>query len=104
MARLDLTTAGSLPTPAVLREEHVPNHRSAAKRQRQNEKRRQRNSAFKARMRRIMRNARSAADSEAEDKDALLAEAVRIVQKARSRKVIHPSTASRYVSRLMQRA
>ena len=64
----------------------MPNHRSAEKRQRQNEKRRQRNAAFKARMRRIMRNARSAADQGAEDKDTLLVEAVRIVQKARSRK------------------
>jgi len=82
----------------------VPNHRSAAKRQRQNENRRARNAAWKSRMRKAVRRARTAIESGAEDREALVKSAVSLVNRARSANVIHASTASRLVARLMGQA
>lgn len=79
----------------------MPNHRSAAKRQRQNEGRRARNAAWKSRMRKALRRAREAVESGAEEREALVKSAVSLVNRARSHNVIHASTASRLVSRLM---
>lgn len=78
----------------------MPNHKSASKRQRQNIKRNARNVAFKSRMRSAIKDARTAIAEGADGKDEAVARAVKVVQQARSRNVIHASTASRYVSRL----
>lgn len=78
----------------------MPNHNSAAKRMRQNLRRKARNNAFKSRMRTALKKARQAIADGAEDRDTLVHEAIRVVQKASSKNVIHRSTASRTVSRL----
>jgi small subunit ribosomal protein S20 len=63
----------------------MANHRSADKRNRQNEKRNERNRALRSRMRKER-----------------VSEAIRVVQQTASKQVIHKNTARRYVSRLAQ--
>ncbi|MBX2812870.1 MAG: 30S ribosomal protein S20 [Myxococcales bacterium] len=80
----------------------MANHPSAAKRNRQNVRRNARNSSLRSRMRRAIRTARSAIESEADDRTELVAQAVKIIQRTASKNVIHKNTASRYVSRIVQ--
>ncbi len=53
-------------------------------------------------MRTAIKQARVAIETAADDRQEKVQHAVNIVQKARSRNIIHPSTASRTVSRLMK--
>jgi len=79
----------------------VPHHKSAIKRLRQGEVRRQRNVHYRSRMRTAIKKVREAIA--AEDKDnarKLLAEATRLVDATRTKGVIHRRTASRTISRL----
>ena len=54
-------------------------------------------------MRKAVKRAREAVEEGAEDRDQLVKNAVSLVNRAKSRQVIHPGTASRLVSRLMGR-
>lgn len=79
-------------------------HKSAEKRNRQNQKRNIRNSAVRSRMRKAVKAARQALESGAADKGELVAAAIREVQKAGSKNIIKSNTVSRYVSRLARAA
>jgi len=79
----------------------VPHHKSASKRLRQGEVRRQRNVHFRSTMRSAIKRVRAALDKD--DVDAArtaLAEATQIIDSTRSRGVIHARNASRKISRL----
>ena len=79
----------------------MPNSKSAMKRARQNVKRRNRNRHVKSTMRSLIKKVRTAV--EAGDADAArtaLPTAVRLIQRAASKGVIHANTAQRTVSRL----
>ena len=82
----------------------MANHRSAEKRDRQNQKRRARNAALRSRMRTFLKQARSAISENAEDRDDAVQTAVREIYRAASKKVLKRRTASRTVSRLMKAA
>lgn len=81
----------------------MPNHKSAEKRMRQNEKRRLHNRTYRTRTRTLVKQARLAIESgdlkEAEEATRV---AVRDLDKAASRGTIHPRNAARRKSRLMQ--
>jgi ribosomal protein S20 len=55
-------------------------------------------------MRKAVKRAREAIDEGAADRDQLVKNAVSLVNRAKSRQVIHPGTANRLVSRLMGRS
>ncbi len=79
----------------------MPHHKSASKRLRQGEVRRQRNVHFRSTMRSAIKRVRAALDKD--DVDAArtaLAEATQIIDSTRSRGVIHARNASRKISRL----
>lgn len=79
----------------------MANHKSALKRIRQNEKRRLRNRFHRVRMRTFIKKFRTAV--EAGDVEAArehLTTSVKLVNRTRSRGVIHRNTADRTVSRL----
>lgn len=79
-------------------------HPSAEKRNRQNQKKRVRNIALRARMRTAVKRARQAITDKSSDQDALVKAAVREVYKAASKNVVPPNAASRTVARLMKSA
>lgn len=79
-------------------------HKSAEKRNRQNQKRSARNTALRSRMRKALKAARSALETGAADKAELVALAIREVQKAGTKNVLNGNTVSRYVSRLARAA
>lgn len=54
-------------------------------------------------MRKAVKSAREALDEGAEDREQRVKHAVSLVNRAKSRQVIHPGTASRLVARLMGR-
>lgn len=76
----------------------MPNHKSAEKRVRQNEKRRQINRSNRTRLRTAIKNLRA----ELEDGKAgeLLAATVSTIDKAVQKGVLHRNAAARYKSRL----
>lgn len=79
----------------------MPNSKSAMKRARQNEKRRARNRHVKSTMRSQVKKVRAAIEAgDAVAARAALPSAVRLVQRAASKGVIHANTAQRTVSRL----
>jgi small subunit ribosomal protein S20 len=80
----------------------VPNKQSAAKRQRQNVKRRAHNKAQRSTMRSAIKHARVAAQQGAENSDALIKEAHARVGKAAKVGLIKDNNASRRISRLMR--
>ena len=76
-------------------------HPSALKRHRQSEKRRQRNQAIKTRLRRIVRDVRTAVGaSDATVAGERLEQAARALDKAVTKGVIHRNNASRKIARL----
>lgn len=76
-------------------------HKSAAKRARQNDKRRERNKAVVSNLRsKIRAVVESAGSKPAEELKTALAEAVRTITQARSKGVLHRKNAARKVSRL----
>ncbi len=79
----------------------MANHPSADKRNRQNIKRRERNTHVRSSVRTFVKRVRSAveAGNVAEAKTALT-EAIQHIDQAVTKGVYHPSTGSRYVSRL----
>jgi len=79
----------------------MANHKSALKRNRQNEKRRLRNRNHKVRMRTFIRKFREAeAAGDVAGAGQHLATAVKLIDSTRSHGVIHRNTASRLISRL----
>jgi len=76
----------------------MPHHKSAVKRVRTNEKRRQRNVAGRSRLRNAVRTFRSTAKPE--EADALLREAISELDRAAKRGIIKRATADRQKSRL----
>jgi small subunit ribosomal protein S20 len=82
----------------------VAQHKSAEKRNRQSQKRRERNTALTSRMRGAIKDARSAVEAKKGDKDAVVKNAVSEINRAASKNVLTKRTASRYVSRLMRAA
>lgn len=82
----------------------MANHRSATKRNRQNNVRRDRNRAIRSRVRGALKVARDAIESNADDKDTLVKTAIREIYRASSKNVIVAGSASRTVSRLMKAA
>ena len=82
----------------------MANHKSALKRMRQNEKRRAYNRMFRSRARTFVKRARLAIDTE-KSQDAVEATrtAMRELDRAASKGVIHKRNAARRKSRLMAR-
>jgi small subunit ribosomal protein S20 len=82
----------------------MANHKSAIKRIRQNEKRREYNRTFRNRARTLVKKARLAQAS-GDSQNAIEATRIAIqdLDKAASRGVIHPNNAARRKSRLMKR-
>lgn len=79
-------------------------HESALKRQKQDEKRSQRNVHIRSTLKTLIKRVRLAVESKDIDKArTALAEAIRAIDKAKSKGVIHRNTASRKVSRLTKR-
>ncbi|MCY3936191.1 MAG: 30S ribosomal protein S20 [Chloroflexi bacterium] len=81
----------------------MANHKSALKRIRQNEKRRIHNRQFRNRARTLVRKGRQAlAGGDAEGAQAAIRIAVKDLDQAAARGVIHPRNAARRKSRLMK--
>ncbi|GAB4505207.1 MAG: 30S ribosomal protein S20 [Anaerolineales bacterium] len=81
----------------------MANIKSQIKRNAQNEKRRLRNRVFRGNARIAVRNARKALASEgAEESKAVILKAVRALDKAAEKGVIHKNNAARRKSRLMK--
>ncbi|HEX8709547.1 MAG TPA: 30S ribosomal protein S20 [Pyrinomonadaceae bacterium] len=82
----------------------MPNHKSAEKRVRQNEKRRDVNRSNRTRLRTSIKKLRAAlAAPHAGDVQALLPATVSTIDKAVQKGVIHRNAAARYKSRLTAR-
>jgi small subunit ribosomal protein S20 len=82
----------------------VANIRSQIKRNRQNERRRLRNKAVRSEMRTRSKSATAALDAGSEDAAELLLAAVRRLDRAAAKGVIHKNQAANRKSRLMRRA
>lgn len=83
----------------------MPNHKSAEKRQRQNEKRRVINRNNRGRVRTGIKKLRAALDGgEAGEVQNLLPVTVSLIDKAVQKGVLHRNAAARYKSRLTVRA
>ena len=82
---------------------HVANIKSQIKRNRQNEKRRLRNKSVRAELRTRTKSAVAAAEQGAEDSAEVLRLAVKRIDKAAARGVIHKNTAANHKSRLVRR-
>jgi len=81
----------------------VANIRSALKRMRQNEKRRLRNRMVRSRVRTTVKRARVGLAQKSDDVRALVKEAVRTLDQAVSKGVMHKNTAARQKSALASR-
>ncbi len=79
----------------------MPNHKSAEKRMRQNERRKLINRGHRTKVRTYIKKLRSAVDSDNKTEiDQLLPEAVSIIDKSVQKGVLHANAAARYKSRL----
>lgn len=79
-------------------------HKSALKRQKQDEKRSQRNVHIRSTVKTLIKRVRLAVEAKDIDKArTTLAEAIPAIDKAKSKGVIHRNTASRKISRLTRR-
>jgi len=82
----------------------MPNHKSAEKRVRQNEQRRQINRGNRGRLRSSIKKLRAAlATGNTGEAQSLLAETVSTIDKAVQKGVLHRNAAARYKSRLTLR-
>ncbi len=83
----------------------MPNHKSAKKRMRQNEKRRQVNRSNRTRLRTAIKNLRAAFSTETSDEaQTLLPKTISTIDKAVQKGVLHKNAAARYKSRLTMHA
>lgn len=76
----------------------MPQHKSAIKRLRQNEKRKQHNRTRRSKMRTLTRKVLSSTDKEAAEKN--LKEAVSLIDRLAVKGIIHKNTAARNKSKL----
>lgn len=81
----------------------MPNTESAKKRVRQSEKRRLRNRAVRSSVRTLIGKARREVDTHQPESDAAVREALRALDVAARKGVLHPNNAARRKSRLMKR-
>ena len=82
----------------------MANHKSAIKRARQSEDRRERNRSRKTRMKGAIKKLEEAISSKVADTaKETLKEAISVIAKTASKGVIHQNTASRKISRLSRR-
>ncbi len=83
----------------------MPNHKSAEKRMRQNEKRRAINRGNRTKVRTYIKKLRTVLDSgKAEEINSVLPEAMSVIDKSVQKGVLHANAAARYKSRLTVRA
>jgi len=79
-------------------------HKSALKRMRQNEKKRERNKRYRSMVKNAVKKVKMAIDEKDKEKaNLLLRRAIRIINKVKSKGVIHPNNASRRISRLTKK-
>lgn len=79
----------------------MANHKSALKRARQNEVRRIRNKSYKTRVKKAVKEVRTAVgDNSVEQAGESFSKAVSLIQKTASKGVIHKKKAARKISRL----
>lgn len=81
----------------------MANTKSAIKRMRQNERRRLRNRALRSQLRSAVKAARTASASPSPDAPAMIGEAIRALDRAVTRGVVHRNTAARKKSALARR-
>ena len=82
----------------------MPNHKSAEKRMRQNEKRREINRRNRGRLRTSIKKARAAiASGNADQLNTLLPETISVIDKAIQKGILHRNAAARYKSKLTTR-
>ncbi len=81
----------------------MANHKSAAKRAKQNEVRHMRNKSTRSSMKTAVKKVIAAQESKAEDTAELLKGAQSLIAKAAKKGIIHKNTASRKISRLARR-
>jgi len=80
---------------------NLANHKSALKRAKQNEVKRLRNKSFKTRIKKTVKEVRTAiSDNSQEQAQQNLIKAVSIIQKTTSKGIIHKNQAARKISRL----
>ena len=83
----------------------MPNHKSAEKRMRQNEKRRTVNRGNRTKVRSYIKKLRTALDTgKPEEINRVLPQAMSVIDKAIQKGVLHANAAARYKSRLTVRA
>ena len=83
----------------------MPNHKSAEKRMRQNEKRRAINRGHRTKVRTYIKKLRGVLDSgKDQDVSQILPEAMSVIDKSVQKGVLHANAAARYKSRLTIRA
>ena len=83
----------------------MPNHKSAEKRVRQNEKRRLINRGNRTKVRTYIKKVRAALDSGTSDEiHSVLPDAISVIEKSVQKGVLHKNAAARYKSRLTVRA
>jgi len=83
----------------------MPNHKSAEKRVRQNEKRRAINRGHRTKVRTYIKKLRTAlASGEKKQIDQILPEAISVIDKSVQKGVLHANAAARYKSRLTVQA
>jgi len=83
----------------------MPNHKSAEKRMRQNEKRRVINRGNRTKVRSYIKKLRTALDAgKADEIQRVLPEAISVIDKSVQKGVLHANAAARYKSRLTVRA
>ncbi len=81
----------------------MPNHKSAEKRMRQNERRRKINRSNRTRLRSSIKKLREALDSDHKNLMTLLPETISTIDKAVQKGVLHKNAAARNKSRLTAR-
>lgn len=82
----------------------MPNTKSAAKRLKTNEKRKDRNKAVRTRVRHVTKEARKSLETGAADVQTSVKEAIRQLDKAHTKGVYKKKTVSRLKSRLAKKA
>ena len=83
----------------------MPNHKSAEKRVRQNEKRRAVNRGHRTKVRTYIKKLRSALEAgEKQTVDSILPETISVIDKSVQKGVLHANAAARYKSRLTAQA
>ena len=83
----------------------MPNHKSAEKRVRQSEKRRDINRGHRTKVRTYIKKLRSALDaSDKQQVDQILPETISVIDKSIQKGVMHANAAARYKSRLTAQA